>query len=274
MTSAYVTHGSAATFAADVLAQSHERPVLVDFWADWCAPCRALAPVLDELATRHCGGLKVVKIDSDAEPALGAQYAVRSLPTLLLFRDGAVAQQVVGAQPLAALERLIEPYLVRPTDTLLAEAHAAHALGNVAQAVAHLEAALALDARDFRVHPALAGLYLELGRNDDARALLTLLPANLSVADAVQPIKARLSLADAAIVVAGDDEVSCGYRDAVAAAVAGDFDTAVDGLLDLLMRARDWHGGAVRKTLLDIFSVLGADPRLKAWRTRMARTLN
>ena len=274
MDSAYVSHAGAADFDSAVLQRSHEQAVLVDFWAAWCAPCRSLAPVLEDLAARLDGALAVVKVDTDAEQSLAAQYQVRSLPTLMVFRNGEAVAQVVGAQPLAALERLVKPHLVRATDALLAAAHAALALGDVAGAIAQLERAHGDDATDYRVHLALAELYLGDGRLDEARALLAQLPANLQVGEEIAPLKARLSLVDAAAASAGEDEVAVNYRAAVAAAAGGDFDRAVDGLLVLLPRHRAWQDGAVRKALVDIFNILGGDERVKAWRTQMARSLN
>ena len=274
MNSPFVSHVGAADFDSAVLMRSHEQAVLVDFWAAWCAPCRSLAAVLEALAARLDGALVVVKVDTDAEQSLAAQYNVRSLPTVMVFRNGEVVAQVVGAQPLAALERLVKPHLARATDALLAAAHAALALGDVARATAQLENAHAVDGTDYRVQLALAERYLGCGRLDETRALLAELPVNLQVGDAIAPIKARLSLADAARATAGEDEVAVSYRAAVAAAAGGDFDNAVEALLALLPGHRSWQDGAVRKTLVDIFSILGEDLRVKAWRTRMARSLN
>lgn len=273
MTSSHVTTGTAANFAQAVIETSYARPVLVDFWATWCAPCRSLAPIIDTLADKLDGALAVVKVDSDAESALAGQFAVRSLPTLLLFRDGKPVDQVVGAQPLAALERFVEPYLPRATDPLLAAAAEARERGDGEQAITLLERALALGADDFRIHPQLAEAYLDAGRMDDARALLAPLPANIAVGDAVQRAVARLHLSDAA-EPDGDEPMTAAYATARAAAGRGDYDQAVPALLDLLARHRDWQDGAIRKTLLDIFNVLGTDPRVKPWRTQMARTLN
>ena len=274
MNSSFVSHAGAADFDSAVLTRSHEQAVLVDFWAAWCAPCRSLAPVLEELVTRLDGALAVVKVDTDAEQTLAAQYNVRSLPTLVVFRNGEAVAQVVGAQPLAALERLVKPHLARATDGLLAGAHAALGLGDMPSAIAQLERAHNEDATDYRVHLALAELYLGVERGDEARALIAQLPANLQVGSEIAPLKARLSLADAASATPGEDEVAVSYRAAVAAAAGGDFDTAVEALLVLLPRQRGWQDGAVRKTLVDIFSILGGDERVKAWRTRMARSLN
>ena len=274
MNSPFVSHAGAADFDSAVLTRSHEQAVLVDFWASWCAPCRSLAPVLEDLAARLDGALAVVKVDSDAEQALAAQYGVRSLPTLIVFRNGEAVAQVVGAQPLAALERLVKPHLARATDALLAAAHAALGLGESATAVAELERAHALDATDYRIQLALAELYLGRGQFEETRALLAELPANLQVGDEIAPLKARLNLADAASATPGEDEVAVSYRAAVQAAVVGDFDGAVEDLLALLPRQRGWADGAVRKTLLDIFNVVGDDERVKGWRTRLARSLN
>ncbi|MEM9558217.1 MAG: thioredoxin [Acidobacteriota bacterium] len=86
-------------------------PVLVDFWASWCAPCRAIAPALQELSRELAGRLKVVKVDVDQNPVLASRHDARSIPTLLVFNDGAMVERTMGAQPKAALRRLVEPYL-------------------------------------------------------------------------------------------------------------------------------------------------------------------
>ncbi len=274
MNSPFVSHAGAADFDSAVLTRSHEQAVLVDFWASWCAPCRALAPVLEDLAARLDGALAVVKVDTDAEQTLATQYGVRSLPTLIVFRNGEAVAQVLGAQPLAALERLVKPHLARATDALLTAAHAALGLGDLATAIAELERAHAMDATDYRIQLALADVYLGRSQFDETRALLAELPANLQVGDEIAPLKARLNLADAASATCGDDEVAISYRAAVQAAVGGDFESAVEDLLALLPRQRGWADGAVRKTLLDIFTIVGDDERVKGWRTRMARSLN
>lgn len=98
-----------ATFADEVL--SSDTPVLVDFWADWCGPCRMIAPVLEQIATEQDGKIRIAKMDYDANPETPTKFGVMGLPTLLLFKKGEVVQQIVGAKPKRALLKVIEPHL-------------------------------------------------------------------------------------------------------------------------------------------------------------------
>ena len=96
---------SEATFEQDVIARSHEMPVVVDFWAEWCGPCHAVSPVLDRIAEERSDELKLVKINVDEEQELMIRYGVQSIPTMMLFKDGAPAAAVIGAQPKGAIEK-------------------------------------------------------------------------------------------------------------------------------------------------------------------------
>ena len=269
-----ITHILAADFEPDVLQQSASGPVLVDFWAEWCGPCKSLAPLLEQLVDGLAGQLKIVKVDTDVEPELAAQHGIRSLPTLMLFRDGKSVGQLVGAQPLSALEEFVQPWLPRPNDALIEQATAAAETGDIAAAIAVLEQALSADPADYRIHPILGGLYMDDGRQQQAQTLLSELPANIAVDTSFDGLKARLNMADAGAEDDGDDPIAQVFNAAINNANAGNHDSAVSAWIGLLPTEKAWRDGAIGKALVDIFKVLEGDPRLREWRRQMARVLN
>lgn len=125
-----------ATFAVDVVARSAERPVLVDFWADWCGPCHALAPVLEAAVEARNGAVTLVKVDVDANPALSQQYSVSGIPAVKAFRDGRVVAEFAGVRSRAAVDTFLDELLAPPrADTLLEELRAAGELPAVVEAL-------------------------------------------------------------------------------------------------------------------------------------------
>ena len=119
---ANVVEVNESNFAEQVIVASERVPVLVDFWADWCAPCKMLLPVLLKLAQEYGDQLRLAKVNTDVERGLAAEHGIRSLPTLRLYRHGQVVEEVMGAQPEAALRTLIDAYIERESDRLLIEA--------------------------------------------------------------------------------------------------------------------------------------------------------
>ena len=111
-----------SNFETEVIRKSFEMPVLIDFWADWCAPCKMLMPVLDKLAADYPGQLQIAKVNTDVERGLAQQHGIRSLPTLHLYRNGELVEEILGAQPESTLRTLVEAYLVRASDKTLDEA--------------------------------------------------------------------------------------------------------------------------------------------------------
>src|SRR4051812_5773047 len=129
-----------ASFAAEVVTASASQPVLVDFWAPWCGPCRALGPVLEQLADENEGKVKVVKVNTDENQDLAQQFQIRSIPAVKLFRGGKVVGEFVGAQPLARVRAFLEPYLPRASEGEHANARALGDSGDYTGAVAKLRA--------------------------------------------------------------------------------------------------------------------------------------
>ncbi len=273
-------------FPERVLAESHRRPVVVDFWASWCAPCRALGPLLEGLARAYKGAFLLAKVDTERAPRLAAEYAVRSIPAVKLLRDGSVVDEFVGALPEGRIRAFLERHVPRPSDRGREQARRLLADGEPAQAVAVLEALRAEDPDNPRIAPELAAAQLAAGRLAEAAATLDSLPAAQADDPAVVALRARLELARVA-AEAGEpaaleealarDPGDCAarHRRAARRALAGDPDAAAEDLLEILRLDRDWNGGAARRSLLALLTLLGErDPRAGRYRARLASLLH
>jgi putative thioredoxin len=257
-----------AEFDAAVLEPSRERPVLVDFWAAWCAPCRALAPVLERLATAYADRAEVVKVDADAEPELAARYGVRSLPTLALFRHGRLVDAVIGAQPEGVLRDLLDRHVERPSDRERGAALEQARAGEVEAAVATLDRLVAAEPERPAHLYALVDVLLDAGRADDADARLRHLPVSLEVDPEVVRRRARLELVRTACSAEGGPRA-----EAARAFLDGRREDAFERWLDLL-RARGARD-AVQLDLRAAFALLGDHDELAAkYRRRMAALLH
>lgn len=264
-----------ADFDTIVLAASAARPVLVDFWAAWCAPCRAVAPVLERLAAAYAGRLDVVKVDADAEPALATRYGVRSLPTLAVFRDGRLVDAVLGAQPEAALRALVERHIERPGDVEREQARAAAARGDVDGAVATLQRLVAAESDRPQHYLALLDVLLDAGRLEAAATAIAHAPLSFEGDAGLERRRARLAIETAAASAAEP-----GSAAALAASAARDFldgrhAAALDGWLGLMASQPGYARRNVPALLKAAFGLLGEEHELVAgYRRRLASLMH
>lgn len=252
-----------ATFDRDVLQASTEQPVVVDFWAPWCGPCRQLSPMLEQAAQRHSDEVKVVKLNVDEAPRLAQQFRVQGIPSVKAFRDRRVVDEFVGLQPAAAIEQFFTALAPSAADRLVVRAAA-----EPARAEALLTEALDTEPGHTGALIALARLARQEGRIDDARALLGRAPQS----DEAQRLLAELRLEGAGDsqsldALAADAEQSPEARLAYGRALvaAGRHDEAVDVLLAAV--ASGSTRDEARTLLLDVFRVLGDQHEI----TRRAR---
>lgn len=283
MTAQTVKDVSAADFNADVVDASYEKPIVVDFWAPWCGPCRQLGPVLEKLADQAEGSWTLAKINIDENPSIAARYGVQSIPAVKAFRDGKVAAQFVGAQPEANVSRFVTALLPTPAEQRTTEANA-RAAHDPAGAEALYHEALTLSP-DFP--PALLGLGIllaEIGRADEALTALDAIGPHSPEARAAAPVKARLRLTnesgddvlDAARAILERDprDLSANLSAGKALAASGDYAAALAHLLTVVERDKTFENGAARGDMLAIFDLLGADARLTMeYRRRLASAL-
>jgi putative thioredoxin len=263
-------------FNAQVIEASRERPVLVDFWAAWCGPCRTLTPILTRVVDQLAGRVLLAKVDVDREPALATRYGIRSLPTVLLFRDGAPVDHFMGALPEGEVRRFIDRHVQPAGPDVRALADARLATGDLAGATALLETALAADPDHTRLLAPLADCRLLAGDLEAAAALLERVPL-ADADDRYTAAKSRLALYREQAETAGlpvEGPSAMRYRSALAAFAAGDPGACIEGLLALVAADRGFRDDAARRALLDVFNVLGADdPRVRAARARLSSLL-
>lgn len=270
-----------ASFQSQVVDKSHTVPVMVDFWADWCAPCKTLMPVLQKLVDEYAGAFLLAKVNADQEQDLAGQLGIRSLPTVLLVKDGQVAEHFQGAVPESHVRALLERHVAPPAAGPRDQAQAAFAAGDYDTALALLRDAAAAAPEDVAVLADLAMVLAASGQAGEAAAVLDRLPEGASGDDRVRAVRAKLAFAEKAGESAdpaaleqrlaadpGDSEAAYGL--AVHCVLTEDYDRALALLLELARRDRGFGEDAARKTLLELFDLLGAeDPRVKSYRRQL-----
>jgi len=275
-----------STFQQQVIEKSAEIPVLVDFWADWCAPCKMQLPVLLKLAGEYPDQLQIAKINTEQERALAEQHAIRSLPTLRLYRHGEVVKEVLGAQPEAALRTLIDAYIERESDRRLQQAIELDAQSRRSEALQLLEQAYREDPDNPRLPLKYARLCLDDNQLDRAGEIIQALPRELRETSEAASLQALLefsrSITDAPSAVElesmiGEDPKQSEPRYQLAArqVLAGDYDNALGNFMLLLKQDRNYRDGAAQRGLLTVFALLDQDDeRIPGYRRQMFALLH
>ena len=283
----YIFDVTGANFEQLVLENSFHKPVLVDFWAEWCAPCKALMPLLAKITEEYQGELVLAKVNCDIEQDVVARFGVRSLPTVVLFKDGQPVDGFAGAQPESAIRAMLAPHVQAPAEPetdLLESAQALFAESRIGEAEALLKqllteenenaAALILYARCLAERGELseAETVLDAVKGDEhkqalagARAQLTFLRQANDLPE-VADLKSRLAQN------ADDDEAA--YQLAIHQLARQQHEAALDGLLKLFVRNRGYAEGLPHKTLLQVFDLLGSDhPLVTTYRRKLYQAL-
>lgn len=261
------------TFEQEVLQQSFSQPVLVDFWAPWCGPCRALAPVLEQLANAT-PALKVVKLNTDEAQELAGRFSIRSIPAVKLFRNGKVVDEFVGAQPLSAVKAFVAKHLPKDSADQIETARGARLSGNLEQAIKDLTALREQSPDDLEVAAEWAHCLALKGDPDAAEEILRDLPP---AAQSEAIIKKAYALAYFARLALSPDETDAIQTARVHAAkqLLHGRNEGLEDLLAAAERNRRYATGSGRQDLLQAFEVAADDaPRVTAARRRLAALLH
>jgi putative thioredoxin len=237
-----------ADFDAKVVQRSYQVPVVIDFWADWCAPCHALGPMLERAVEARGGGVELARIDVDQNSQLAAAFGVQGIPAVKAVHDGRLVDEFVGAQPAAVVERFIDGLLPSQADVAAAEA----ADLDPAQAEARYREILAGDQDNVPARVGLANLLLD--RDDAASAVKTLAPVEHDP-EAAQPLARARLMREAA-------EEGAEFGKAAARALEGQHEEALSELLGVVREGPGERRDRARELMLDVFRVVGDDDPL------------
>lgn len=269
------------TFEADVLQASLTTPVLVDFWATWCEPCKTLGPMLEKLAAEYNGAFRLGKVDVDSQQELAGMFGIKSIPTVVLVKDGQVLDGFTGALP----EGQLREFLSRHVQPLKAAETAEEVVQETPeQAINRLQQEIATEPKkpDLKLDLALA--LMQAGRTDAAEAELAALPANLATDARAVRLRSELDLAhalkDAPSLDALEQRVQANAEDwaardqlGVRLLLEGDAEAGLEQFLVILQKARDWNDGQGKKRLLAAFATLDDADLVSRYRRRMASLL-
>ena len=277
---------SEADFEEKVVAASFKLPVVIDFWAPWCAPCKVLKPILETLAGEYDGKFRLAKVNSDENPNISARFGVRGIPSVKALVNGKVVDEFTGALPEGQVREWLERIIPSPSEELRLAAQQLAASGDVEGALQKLTEASALDPVNEWVRVDAAELLLHKGEMDEAQRLLDSLKDADVLKDArVLQLKAQTRLAE--MSATGESEAE------LAAAVAADGNDlearlklanvlisgnrpaeGMDELLEIVARDRSFRDDIGRKTLLDVFNLLGGGGIVPEYRRKLSGLLN
>ncbi len=272
-------------FQQVVIEGSAKVPVVIDFWAPWCGPCRSLKPILEKLAEEYQGRFLLAKINSDENQELAAHFAVRGIPAVKAVFAGELVDEFSGALPEGEVRQFLDRLIPAPGDELRLRASDLRDAGDLAGALHVLGQASQVDPKNEAVRVDAAEILAELNQFDDLKPLLDSLSPSVRAEERVIRLLAKLEFAQVTAAAGGEtdlratlaaqpDDMESRFKLANLLVASGRYPEGLDELLEMIGRDRAWNDEAARKAVLSVFSLLAGDPVVAQYRRKLASVLN
>jgi putative thioredoxin len=265
---------SEATFETDVVERSRKTPVLVDFWAPWCGPCRVLSPILERVAAESDGAFVLAKVNTDENQQLAVQYRVQGIPAVKMFRNGRVVDEFVGARPEREVRDFIKAFAPTQVDRWLMEAQSLVFGERWDEAAAAFRRILGAKPGYPPAALELGRMFLAAGRGTEAEAALREVSTSApeyTTAEALLPLASLIAHAQSEN--GSEEGLDALYRQAGRQVIERRMPEAIETLLDILRKNRNYRDGAARKAVLALLEYLGDRPEVKDYRRQLASVL-
>ena len=274
--SEHIQDVSEGTFEKDVLMRSHEVPVVVDFWAPWCGPCRTLGPLLERLTIEAGGSFVLAKVNVDDNPGLAVRFGVQGIPAVKGFRNGEISGEFTGAQPEAVVRRFLEKMAPGKVQQQLQEANVLLATRHWAEAEGSYRAVLAESESTPAAALGLVKSLIMLGRGNEALEMLSAFPPGNEWAEAerLRPLAQLLADVEGNGERPEDDPLAAQLYQSARLLSRGNLEAGMDGFLDILRQDKHYRKGLPKNILLSLFALLGDDdPLTRQYRDELASIL-
>jgi putative thioredoxin len=281
---AHVFDASLPSFEQDVIIKSQETPVLVDFWATWCGPCKTLGPILEKLAAEFNGGFLLAKVDVDKEQQLAGYFQIKSVPTVMLVKDGQIVDGFPGALPESQIREFLKHHGVAAKAAVEDAVEVPTVALDPHEEVLRLRAAVHAEPENQELKLDLALALLNTGNAAESEKLLDALPANLAIDDRAIKARARLGFAELlkdapprqpleAAIAADPGDLRARHLLGVRLIVEGDTEAGLEQFLEMLRRDRAYQDQLPKKTLIDAFRIIDDADLVGKYRRKMAALL-
>jgi putative thioredoxin len=284
--SPYIHNVSMQNFQNLVLEKSINKPILVDFWADWCQPCQTIMPMLAKLAEEYAGKFELAKVDADAEQELAAHFGIKSLPTMKLFFKGQVVDERMGAVPESDIRAMLDKNIVSESDQLMQAAMLSYQQGQTEQALEMLNQALAKDPDNAELKITIAQMVQSQGDSESALALLDSLDDAGGKLDSAIKLRTEINMAAQLAdlpelneieqrLVQNPGDLEALLQKSRHLTAQADYDNAMECLLTIMRSDRSFEDDAGRTGLLEIFDMLGGEhPSVQKYRRKLFTLLH